>query len=360
MLATPPIPLTSQPYHYDYSFTSPVNLSPAASVYNFSEPSSPDDSQPPSPLYENPALPPASPTKPATRLRSGNRVPRPRNAFMIFRSEFWAEAKISKNVEHDHRHISRIIGHCWNQLTDDEKDVWRRRAEQEKIEHGIKYPGYRFTPSVRTKQVVRRNVKRNGEDEMLRCKQVADLLLAGKVGKDLDNAVKTIDKTLGRGSASPSEKKKAVRAASKERAGPGSGSAFRSPLLPPIELSASAQPQSLQYSTDLNLHGYQEPAVACEQDWAVQYPSSATDSQQAMVYPIQHFTSPQPIALPSSSQGYNSGIFYPSDGHTTSHSDHAFPRSSGFNIDFTGHYYHGTQGHAALVSANLNGWMPSN
>ncbi|KAF9456808.1 high mobility group box domain-containing protein, partial [Collybia nuda] len=129
----------------------------------------------------------------ATRLRSGNRVPRPRNAFMIFRSEFWAGDKISSSVERDHRHISRIIGHCWNQLSETEKDVWRRKAEQEKVEHSLRYPGYRFSPTTRKKKPVKRKVKRNGKEELLRCKQVAALILSGKEGEELDTAVKCLN-----------------------------------------------------------------------------------------------------------------------------------------------------------------------
>lgn len=151
---------------------------------------------PPSPCSEGTAEPPSSSTFKVPSRRSGNRVPRPRNAFMIFRSEFWAGDKISRTVEHDHRHISRIIGHCWNQLPESEKDKWRQKAEQEKLDHILKYPGYRFSPSVRTKKAVKRKVKRNSAEELLRCKQVAELLLAGKQGVELDSAVMSMKSPL--------------------------------------------------------------------------------------------------------------------------------------------------------------------
>ncbi|KAG6903002.1 hypothetical protein C0995_008575 [Termitomyces sp. Mi166 len=248
------------PYHYQYAphaLRSFNGVGPAVisaqnpgnfetTVYNYSESSSPSSSLPPSPPYQTPShLSSPSPQKSAPRLRSGNRIPRPRNAFMIFRSEFWAGAKISKSVEHDHRHISRIIGHCWNQLTEEGKAVWRRRAEQEKIEHQIKYPGYRFSPNVRTKQVIKRNVKRNGEDEMLRCKKVAELLLAGKAGKELDNAVKSIDISLGRDSPL-SKSKKALDSNPNANEYP----AFRSPLLPPE--GPKNVVQAHQYSNEIS------------------------------------------------------------------------------------------------------------
>ena len=129
----------------------------------------------------------------SSRPRTRNHIPRPRNAFMIFRSEFCAGEKISRSVERDHRHISRIIGYYWNKLPESEKDVWRRKAEQEKSEHLRKYPGYRFTPTARAKRPVKRNVKRNGEDDLLRCQILADFLMLGKEGKELEDAAKTLE-----------------------------------------------------------------------------------------------------------------------------------------------------------------------
>ncbi|KAF9015407.1 hypothetical protein BDQ17DRAFT_1404038 [Cyathus striatus] len=111
---------------------------------------------------------------------------------MIFRSEFAAGQKIGRNIEHDHRHISRIVGHIWNQMSESEKDVWRRKAEDEKLEHLQRYPGYRFCPSTRSKPPTRRNVKRNGAEELLRCQRVAELLMSGKQGEELVSAVKSI------------------------------------------------------------------------------------------------------------------------------------------------------------------------
>ncbi|KAG2023197.1 specific transcriptional repressor [Coprinopsis cinerea AmutBmut pab1-1] len=156
-----------------------------------------------------------SPSVPKTR---SGRVPRPRNAFMIFRSAFWAEAKITRDVEHDHRHISRIIGHCWNKMSEEEKNVWRRKADEEKIEHEKKYPGYRFCPIQRTKKPIKRKVKRNGEEDLIRCERLADLLLAGKQGDELSDAIKEMPPVT-----------KSTKSASNPDEPP-----FRSPLLPPL------------------------------------------------------------------------------------------------------------------------------
>jgi hypothetical protein len=125
------------------------------------------------------------------------RIPRPRNAFMIYRSTVWAQQKIPTGIERDHRHISRIIGHCWNSLPEEEKRIWRAKAEEEKQEHLRKYPGYRYSPITRTDKPIKRNVNRNGEKDKQRCKKVAELLLSGTEGPALESAVKELDANEG-------------------------------------------------------------------------------------------------------------------------------------------------------------------
>ena len=114
---------------------------------------------------------------------------------MIYRSTVWAQQKIPTGIERDHRHISRIIGHCWNSLPEEEKRIWRARAEEEKQEHLRKYPGYRYSPVTRTNKPIKRNVNRNSEKDKQRCKKVAELLLSGTEGSSLENAVKELDAT---------------------------------------------------------------------------------------------------------------------------------------------------------------------
>jgi hypothetical protein len=112
---------------------------------------------------------------------------------MIYRSTVWAQQRIPTGIERDHRHISRIIGHCWNSLPEDEKRTWRAKAEEEKQEHSRKYPGYRYSPVTRADKPIKRNVNRNGEKDKQRCKKVAELLLAGTEGSALESAVKKLD-----------------------------------------------------------------------------------------------------------------------------------------------------------------------
>ncbi|KAJ7922948.1 high mobility group box domain-containing protein, partial [Mycena leptocephala] len=83
-------------------------------------------------------------------------IPRPRNAFLIFRSELCASGKISKKVEGDHRHISIAAAEVWKAFTEDEKQPYLVKAELEKLEHRRLYPSYRFTPTVRAKKPLKR------------------------------------------------------------------------------------------------------------------------------------------------------------------------------------------------------------
>lgn len=118
-------------------------------------------------------------------------IRRPRNAFIIFRSEY--QLKIDKAIEKDHRNISKIVGSVWNRMPDEEKAVWIKRAEQEKLEHMRKYPNYKFAPVVKKEKPVRRRGKRDSAAEALRCHRVANMLIEGKRGDELVEAVNDAD-----------------------------------------------------------------------------------------------------------------------------------------------------------------------
>ncbi|KAJ6569596.1 hypothetical protein B0H19DRAFT_1136171 [Mycena capillaripes] len=149
------------------------------------------DTPPATPSYES-GNASTSPQKRASR-RGPDHIPRPRNAFMIFRSELCASGKITKKVEGDHRHISITAAAVWRAFTEEEKKPYLLQAELEKLEHRRLYPNYRFTPTVRTKKPVKRKVHRNGPEDVERSRKVAKLILAGKQGHALEEAVKNFD-----------------------------------------------------------------------------------------------------------------------------------------------------------------------
>ncbi|GBE82791.1 predicted protein [Sparassis crispa] len=82
-------------------------------------------------------------------------VPRPPNAFIIFRAEY------SKNYAQTHedgespptseKSLSKRAAEAWGELTTEEKAPYKWRAEQERLEHGKKYPDYKYRPRRRQK-----------------------------------------------------------------------------------------------------------------------------------------------------------------------------------------------------------------
>ncbi|KAI0809277.1 high mobility group box domain-containing protein, partial [Irpex lacteus] len=83
-------------------------------------------------------------------------IRRPRNPFIIFRTEYYRTKKSSLTFEKDHRHISRIIGFCWRNLSPAEKKPWYDKAAAEKKEHARLYPDYQYIPLTRNEPVRRR------------------------------------------------------------------------------------------------------------------------------------------------------------------------------------------------------------
>lgn len=196
---------------------------------------SPESSPDPLPSAATLAAMPIPPSRTSTRNKHPDHIPRPRNAFMLFRSAFAAAQKISSTIEHDNRHITRIIAHCWNRLSDAEKQVWRDKAAAEKVQHAQRYPNYRFSPVGRTNRPIKRNVRRNGIEDVKRCEKLAELVMAGKFGQDLENAIKKIDNER---LAAAHVVENVSTSADPHTLGSGSSHVppFRSPLLPPPEI----------------------------------------------------------------------------------------------------------------------------
>ncbi|KAK9363830.1 hypothetical protein V1504DRAFT_430557 [Lipomyces starkeyi] len=83
------------------------------------------------------------------------RVPRPRNAFILYRQHHHAVV-VAEHPGKTNPEISKIIGEQWRQLSPDEKAVWQKLGDEEKKSHLERFPDYRYQP--------RRNTKRNGND----------------------------------------------------------------------------------------------------------------------------------------------------------------------------------------------------
>ncbi|KAF5377238.1 hypothetical protein D9615_006355 [Tricholomella constricta] len=131
-----------------------------------------------------------------SRRRPKGNPPRPPNAFMLFRSDFWAKEKQKEfPIERDHRDISRIAGHCWNNLGDVERARYKKLAAQRKELHTLEFPGYRYVPSNRRDRAVKRKATRKGaEEEEERCRKLASFVMEGLSHADLREAMKATEK----------------------------------------------------------------------------------------------------------------------------------------------------------------------
>ncbi|KAI0765900.1 hypothetical protein BD413DRAFT_606065 [Trametes elegans] len=156
-----------------------------------------------------PALGPARPSH--AKKRDASYIPRPPNAFILFRSSFIRAQHIPGAIEGNHSALSKIIGKYWKALPREERKVWEAQAVVALAEHRKKYPDWRFKPAANALAKVkdgprkRGNRKGRGQSEKeersreKRCTKIADLLVAGKTGTDLAAAIEQYDCELDRG-----------------------------------------------------------------------------------------------------------------------------------------------------------------
>jgi hypothetical protein len=75
-------------------------------------------------------------------------IPRPRNAFIIFRTQFSSRYRTSRDVKRGsaNAHISIAAGEYWRELGVEGQRKFKVQAEIEKAEHCKQYPNYHYTP----------------------------------------------------------------------------------------------------------------------------------------------------------------------------------------------------------------------
>lgn len=123
---------------------------------------------------ESPAQP--EPQTSHARRQSVHHIKRPCNAFILFRSHAVTTNLVPKEVERDHRNISRIISHMWHNLNADERKMWEVQADIEKQRHRQQHPNYKYRPSSRRNITNRRNIRRLSSTER-QCERIADAIL---------------------------------------------------------------------------------------------------------------------------------------------------------------------------------------
>lgn len=88
------------------------------------------------------------------RSRDPSWIPRPRNAFIIFRCEYSREhSQAAQDGDGESelpnptaKTLSKRSAEAWRQLTASEKERYKVLAEKEREEHARLYPHYRFRP----------------------------------------------------------------------------------------------------------------------------------------------------------------------------------------------------------------------
>jgi len=131
-----------------------------------------------------------------SRKKPRNHIPRPANAFILFRSSFIKSQHVSTEVETNHSTLSKIIGLTWQNLPEDERQVWHDKAKAALEEHKHNFPKYAFKPTPGKKGGTgeKRKVREVEPKDMKRCAKIAELLAAGIKGQELETAMVEFDK----------------------------------------------------------------------------------------------------------------------------------------------------------------------
>ncbi|KAG2129818.1 uncharacterized protein EDB93DRAFT_1181538 [Suillus bovinus] len=132
-----------------------------------------------------------------SKKRPDDHIPRPPNAFILFRSSFIKSQHVSTGVETNHSTLSKIIGLTWQNMPHDERQIWHAKAKKALEDHRRKWPQYAFRPS-HTKAKggsEKRKVREVEPKDMKRCAKIAELLVEGKKGQELEHAIQEFDRT---------------------------------------------------------------------------------------------------------------------------------------------------------------------
>lgn len=130
------------------------------------------------------------------RKKPVNHIPRPPNAFILFRSAFIKSRHVSTGVETNHSTLSKIIGITWQNLPEAERQKWHAQAKVAQDEHKRKFPQYSFRPVHKAKgpSAERKRLREVGPKDQKRCAKIAELLVCGKKGQELEDAIQEFDK----------------------------------------------------------------------------------------------------------------------------------------------------------------------
>ncbi|RGB43227.1 hypothetical protein C1646_598965, partial [Rhizophagus diaphanus] len=83
-------------------------------------------------------------------------IPRPHNAFIIFRNDYAARMKTSPEKKVSIRLISQMASKQWKQQSDAVKLFFKILADMYQHKHRILYPDYKYSPKFNSARKSRR------------------------------------------------------------------------------------------------------------------------------------------------------------------------------------------------------------
>jgi len=243
-----------------------------------------------------------------------NHIPRPPNAFILFRSYFIKSQHVSSEVETNHSTLSKIIGLTWKNLPNEERQVWHARAKAALEDHKRKFPSYAFKPvhsKPRGIPAEKRKVREVGLKDHTRCAKIAELLGRGKRGLELKVAIQEFDKNhvpeiVTRFEAPITANNYALNNTNERRLSHPRRHSQAPPSPPSIDPTPSPEPyREDSYDTlSFNQHSLSSPALSPSFDfytYSLSYntsPSSSFDRQALASGPLQLSYNPHNMVHP--------------------------------------------------------------
>ncbi|KAF8266356.1 hypothetical protein EI94DRAFT_1803203 [Lactarius quietus] len=155
----PPPTMAMMTYSFDSEFT-PIPYCPESLDVDMAPGQAPRFE-----LISEEDAPRISATKPShAKKREVGHIPRPPNAFILFRSSFIKSESVPGNIEGNHSTLSKIIGIVWKTLPPAERELWEKRAVQAQAEHRARYPDWRFRPGTNVDALAKRKTKDKNKD----------------------------------------------------------------------------------------------------------------------------------------------------------------------------------------------------
>ncbi|KAJ7781303.1 hypothetical protein B0H16DRAFT_1447785 [Mycena metata] len=130
-----------------------------------------------SPYYRPQVKYPFPPTP--TPQPKSRRIPRPPNAFILYRSDLLKGGLIPDGIERRQQTLSRVAGQCWNLLKPHQKQVWQDLAAERAALHQLEYPDYHFKPAPRGKGKSKVRPNDDNSDDVIRVLRETYLGISG-------------------------------------------------------------------------------------------------------------------------------------------------------------------------------------